>query len=66
MIAACKGDQQAARALEPILQKYAETEDWRNLVAVLRRLLAGERSPQLTAGLDRTDTANVQKILAQL
>jgi hypothetical protein len=39
---------------------------WRNLVAVLRRLLAGERGPQLTAGLDRTDTAIVQKILAQL
>ena len=66
IVAACKGHQQAAQKLEPVLQKLGETNDWRNLVAVLRRLLANERGPQLTEGLDRTDTAIVQKILAQL
>jgi tetratricopeptide (TPR) repeat protein len=66
IVAACKGNQEAAQKLEPVLQKFGETNDWRNLVAVLRRLLASERGPQLTEGLDRTDTAIVQKILAQL
>ena len=47
-------------------EKVGHRYDWRNLIAVLRRLLANERGPQLTEGLDRTDTTIVQKILAQL
>ena len=41
-------------------------DDWRNLVAVIRRILAGERGIELTEGLDRADTAIVRRIVGLL
>lgn len=63
VVAACQGNKQAAQAIEPVLQKFAGTKDWGNLVAVIRRILKRERGAQLAAGLDRVDAAIVQKIL---
>jgi tetratricopeptide (TPR) repeat protein len=49
---------EAAARLATVLDANADTDDWRALVAVLRRILAGERDPDtLLAGLDDIDTA---------
>jgi hypothetical protein len=40
--------------------------DWRELVAVLRRIRAGARDPALATGLDPIDTAIVHRALAAL
>jgi hypothetical protein len=40
--------------------------DWRQLVAVLRRIRAGERDATLASGLDPIDTAVVQRALDAL
>jgi hypothetical protein len=66
VVAACQGNRQAAQAIEPVLQKFAGTKDWGNLVAVIRRILKGERGAQLAAGLDNIDAAIVEKILEGL
>jgi hypothetical protein len=66
VVAICNGDAQAAQQLEPFLQKMANTDDWRNLIAVIRRILAGERGIELTEGLDHADTAIVRRILGLL
>jgi tetratricopeptide (TPR) repeat protein len=66
VVAICNGDTQAAQQLEPFLQKMEQTDDWRNLVPVIRRILAGERGIELTEGLDRTDAAIVRRILGLL
>ena len=58
VIAASTGDAHAPRAerLEPFLSAMSQRDDWRALVAVLRRILAGERDPmRLLSGLDDTD-----------
>ncbi len=65
VVAACKGNAesaQAARELEPVLQDV-EAKGWGNLVAVIRRILKGERGAALAAGLDKVDAAVVGKIL---
>ena len=63
VIATCRGDTQAKLRLEPNLQQGENSVDWRNQVSVIRRIIAGERGPQLLDGLDRMDTAIVKKIL---
>jgi hypothetical protein len=56
VIAACQGDADAAIQLAPFLDEMSCKDDWRALVAVLRRILAGERDPMaLLPGLDDTD-----------
>jgi hypothetical protein len=67
VVAACNGDDQATVQLTPFLNEMAQQDDWRTLVAVFRRILAGEREPvQLLAGLDDTDTLIVSDILRAL
>jgi tetratricopeptide (TPR) repeat protein len=66
VVAAARGDQQAAAELEPVLTDLAAQADWATLAGVLRRVLAGERDQALTQGLDETDTAVVTVVLDQL
>jgi hypothetical protein len=54
----------AATALTAVLDRYADTDDWRALVAVLRRLHAGERDPgTLLDGLNDIDTTITRRVL---
>lgn len=56
VVAACQGDADAAAQLAPFLDEMSKKDDWRALVAVLRRILVGERDPMaLLPGLDDTD-----------
>ena len=64
--AACRGDQDAAAKLGPFLGKQAEQPDWAALVAVLRRILDGERGEALLDGLDTIDTAIARETLSRL
>jgi CHAT domain len=66
VVAAARGDQQAAAELEPVLANLATEANWAALAGVLRRVLAGERDQALTQGLDETDTAVVAAVLDQL
>ena len=66
VVAAARGDQEVAAALEPVLTEWASDQSWTALAGVLRRILAGERDPQLLQGLEETDTAVVTTILDQL
>ncbi len=53
--------------LDAFLDQMGDTDDWRALVAVLRRILAGERDPErLLPGLDATDTLIVGEVLRGL
>ena len=55
---------EAAARLATELDRYADTDDWRALFAVLRRIHAGERDPDtLLAGLDDFDTAITRRAL---
>ena len=64
--AACQGDQDAAAELGPFLDEQAKQPDWAALVAVLRRILGGERGEGLLDGLDPVDTAIAGQILTRL
>jgi hypothetical protein len=67
VVAAAGGNQDAATTkLEPFLAEQAKNPDWTALVGVLRRILAGERSDDLTQGLDPVDTAIVTQTLRRL
>jgi hypothetical protein len=66
VVAACNGNARAAQELEPFLQSMESKEDWRNLIPILRRIMAGERGVELTEELDRTDAAIVRRILGLL
>ncbi len=67
MVAACSGNAEALAQLAPFLNQMAQKEDWRGLVGVLRRILAGEREPlTLLRGLDDTDTLIVGDVLRGL
>jgi len=67
VVAACRGNQDAAAQLQPFLGKMAQQDDWRALSAVLRRILAGERDPNaLLPGLDATDMLIVAAVLQTL
>jgi CHAT domain len=64
--AACGGDQDAAAELGPYLDEQAKHPDWAALVAVLRRILDGERGDALLDGLDPIDTAIARHTLTRL
>jgi tetratricopeptide (TPR) repeat protein len=65
--AAAQGDAEATRQLAPFLDQMGATTDWGNLVAALRRVLAGERDPEaLAEGLDTTDRVILAATLAAL
>ncbi|MGW8645626.1 hypothetical protein [Micromonospora chalcea] len=67
VIAAARGDRNAADAVAPILDQMTNTPAWAALAAALRHILAGQRDPdQLLPGLDPTDTAITQAVLAAL
>jgi len=66
-IAACGGDAHAAKRLAPFLDMMSHKDDWRALVAALRRILAGERDPMaLLPGLDDTDVIIAGDVLRGL
>jgi hypothetical protein len=65
-VAAAGGDRDAAAALGPELDDLAERRDWAALVAVLRRILDGERGEDLLDGLDSVDTAIASQVLVRL
>jgi hypothetical protein len=51
----------------PFLEQLSAQDDWRELAATLRQVLAGERDPRaLLAGLDPTDTLIVADVLRAL
>ncbi|HLF27144.1 MAG TPA: tetratricopeptide repeat protein [Anaerolineae bacterium] len=66
IVAACNGDAQALQQLEPVFQRLETADDWRNLIPVIRRIIAGERGIELTEGLHRTHAAIVRRILGLL
>jgi hypothetical protein len=65
-VAAAGGSADAAAELAPVLDELAGTSDWAALVAVLRRILGGERAPGLLDGLGALDTAIAAELLARL
>ncbi len=66
-VAACEGNAQAAAQLAPFLDQMSQKDDWRALVAVLRRILAGERDPlALLPSLDNTDVIIAGDVLRAL
>ncbi len=67
VVAACRGNTQAATQLEPLLAQLSRQDDWRALVVALRRVLAGERNPgALLSGLDATDMIILSDVLRAL
>jgi hypothetical protein len=66
LVAADNGDIAADQAVDLVLASLGEHGDWRQLVAVLRRIRAGERDAALASGLDPIDTAVVQRALDAL
>jgi len=67
IIAACSGNKEAAGQLAPFLTSMEQKDDWRPLIGVLRRILAGERDAvELLARLDDTDTIIVGDVLRRL
>lgn len=65
-VAACQGNEEAKKELEPFLQQQEQTDDWRNLIAVIRRIMNGERDGNIIEGLDRIDAVIVMRILKAL
>jgi len=66
-VAAAQGDAEAAGQLAPLFDQLGATADWRNLIAALRRVLAGERAfSALAEGLDATDRLILGTILRRL
>jgi hypothetical protein len=66
IVAAAGGDPDAAAQLAPALDEGAEEEAWATIVAVLRRILNGERGHSLLDGLEPMDAAIVTEILTRL
>jgi len=67
VVAACRGNQQAATELAPFLEQLSAQDDWRALAGVLGRIIAGERDPHaLLPGLDATDTLIASDVLRAL
>ncbi|HRQ23300.1 MAG TPA: tetratricopeptide repeat protein [Anaerolineales bacterium] len=66
VVAACQGNEEAKNQLEPFLEQQGQTDDWRNLIAVIRRIMNGERDNNLFEGLDGTDALIVTRILQAL
>jgi tetratricopeptide (TPR) repeat protein len=61
--AAARGDAAAATATREHLSRYADSDSWAKLVAVLTRILDGDRGEDLAAGLDEIDAAVVARAL---
>ncbi len=67
VVAAARGDQAAAEALQPLLREMADTTDWAALAVAIHRVIGGERGEEhLLDGLDDIDTAILRVILAGL
>jgi hypothetical protein len=67
VVAAAQGNHQATQELAPYLDDLGQQEHWRNLVAVLRRIMAGERDPEaLLPSLDDADTLIAVDVLKAL
>jgi hypothetical protein len=64
--AACQAGHEPPADLLELLEEMAKGPDWAALLAVLRRVLAGERGGPLLDGLDPTDTAIARETLARL
>ncbi len=56
----------AAAQLAPVLDQFAQEQDWAALAAVLRRIIGGDRGDSLLDGLDPTDTAITGQVLTRL
>jgi hypothetical protein len=63
---AVTGDDDARAEVEPLLKQLADDRSGTNVAAVLQRILAGDRDPSLTAGLDVAGAAVVTALLEQL
>jgi len=63
VLAACRGDQEAAARLEPFLGEMSRAPEWVALAGVLRRILGGERGTALLDGLDLVSTAIAREVL---
>jgi tetratricopeptide (TPR) repeat protein len=61
-----RGDRDAAAQLLQALDEAVKDPDWAALVAVLRRILDGERGGSLLDGLDPIDTAIARAALARI
>ncbi len=67
VVAACRGDPDAAAQLPPFLDQMSRKDDWRALADALRRILDGERDPiALFASLDDTDALVAGDVLRAL
>jgi hypothetical protein len=67
LVAAARGDTQAATVLDAALEAPAKSTDWQALAGALRRVAAGDRdADSLTVGLDQIDTAILTRTLAAL
>lgn len=64
VVIACQNRERRAE-LEPLLEA-AVAHGWTNLVAAIRRLLAGERTSALLAGLDEEDRVIAEAMLRGL
>jgi hypothetical protein len=67
IVATCRGSAEAASSLAPFLDQMERQGEWRALIGVLRRILAGERDAlELLRGLDETDTLVAGDLLREL
>jgi hypothetical protein len=67
VVAACQGDDQAAKRVSFLIDQLGQQDDWRNLTTVLKRILQGERDASaLLGGLDTTDTLIASNVLQRL
>lgn len=48
------------------LEKLAEERKWQQLVSPLRKILTGDRDPQMVFGLDPDNTAIISTLLGHL
>jgi tetratricopeptide (TPR) repeat protein len=66
IVAAVNGNDEARQAIEQMCDKLAETNDWKNMAIVIRRILDGERGIELLEGRDRTDAYIIRRLLIVL
>ena len=67
VVAAAQGNQQAASELEAILQDMSQSDDWRNLASVIRRILEGSAARcSATVWAGGTAAIIVREILGRL
>jgi hypothetical protein len=57
---------QTSRALARVLENLAEKEQRQALVSAIHKILAGERDPQITSGLDPASALIVDTLLGHL